>query len=181
MKLAKRGFTLLEVVVAIALFAISAIMLATAYVGVLNSYELATKGLQRDEDMRFARELLLQEADLETASEGGEFETPDHRKVNWSAEITPLAMPDLFRVEFICETKDDKGSDRRTESFVVLRPTWSEAGDRDKLRSDVRERIQELNTQSGRGSSVSSSSSSSAGTGSRGTGSRPTPREGNGQ
>jgi general secretion pathway protein I len=142
----RSAFTLIEVVVAIAIFAIAAIMLGSAYVGVLESYEAASKGRQRDEDMRFARQLLLAEADVKKAAEGADFETPDRRRVRWSATITPTAMPDLFQVEFLCETQDGAGQRSSTETFTLLRPSWSEAGERDKLRQELRLRIQELST-----------------------------------
>lgn len=143
----RRAFTLIEVVIAIAVFAMAALMLGTAYLNVLNSYEAAARGQGAEADQRFARGLLLKEADLEKATEGGEFEGAEHSRVRWSAEITPLEMPDLFKVAFTCDIEE--GSERRssTENFVLLRPTWSEAADRDKLREEVRTRIEELNTQ----------------------------------
>ena len=142
----RSAFTLIEVVISIAIFAIAAVMLGSAYVGVLESYEAASKGRQRDEDMRFARQLLLAESDVKKATEGADFETPDHRRVRWSSTITPTAMPDLFQVEFVCETQDTSGTKRSSETFTLLRPNWSEAAARDQLRKDVRERIQELST-----------------------------------
>lgn len=140
------AFTLLEVVMAITIFAVAAAMMGAVYVNILNSYEAAARGIQRDEDLRFARQLLLLEADPAKAVEGGEFETPDRRRVRWSSVIEPTLMPDLFKVVFTCESQEGSSTRTATESFVLLRPSWSESGEQSKLRGEVRKRIQEINT-----------------------------------
>ena len=56
-------------------------------------------------------------------------------------------MPDLFTVTFFCEVSDTtKGGDaqKTTQTFTVLRPTWSDAAEKTQLRQAVRDRIAEL-------------------------------------
>jgi general secretion pathway protein I len=143
-----RGFTLLEVLVALVVFAVAAVALGSAYVNVLTAYDLAGKGNSRDENIRFARSMLLAEPDRKKAETGDDFETPDNARVRWHATIEPTDTADLFRVTFVCETSNTgPGPTRppRTETFMLLRPTWSEGGDAAKLHAKAKERIQEIN------------------------------------
>lgn len=143
-----RGFTLLEVLVALVVFAVAAVALGSAYVNVLTAYDLAGKGNNRDEDIRFARAMFLAEPDRKKAETGGDFEAPNNARVRWHATIEPTDTADLFQVTFVCETSDTgSGPPRppRTEKFMLLRPTWSEGGDAAKLHAKAKERIQEIN------------------------------------
>ena len=142
-----RAFTLIEVLVALSIFAFAAVVLGAAYVNVLLSYETAARSTQGDEDVRFARAQLLAIADPKKIEEGGDFDSPGGRHVRWSAQIESTETADLFLVHFLCEINDPATSDtpKIAQDFRVLRPTWSDPAERDKLRLDARQRIQELN------------------------------------
>jgi general secretion pathway protein I len=58
-----RGFTLLEVLIALMVFALAAVVLGAAYVNVLHAYDVVNRGNSHDEDLQFARSLLLSEPD----------------------------------------------------------------------------------------------------------------------
>ena len=58
---ARRGFTLLEVLVALVVFAMAAVVLGSSYLNVLNTYEVAARGMTVNEDFAFARDLVLRE------------------------------------------------------------------------------------------------------------------------
>lgn len=142
-----RGFTIIEVLMALALFALAAVVMGAAYVNVLNAYAVAGRSTQGEEDVRFAREQLMLETDVKKAEEGGEFTSADGRNVRWKAKIQPTQMPDLFDVTFTCES-NEPGTTKpldTTQTFRLLRPTWSDAAERDKLRQEARKRIEELN------------------------------------
>ena len=49
------GFTLIEVLMALIIFALTAVVLGSAYMNVLNSYEVARKANATDSDVWFAR------------------------------------------------------------------------------------------------------------------------------
>lgn len=138
-----RGFTILEVLAALAIFAIAAIVLGTAYVNVLNGYQLAERSTQINADVRFAREILFYQSDLEKVEEGGDFETADGRQVSWIAEVEPTSIADLFDVTFEVNIQTDRAGeqDEFVERFRMLRPTWSEDDEREKLRQETRDRI----------------------------------------
>lgn len=137
------GFTLLEVLVALAIFAMAAIVLATAYINVLTGYEVARRATVSNPDVRFACSQLLSQTDVDLAREGGDFESADGRRVRWTATIDPTGTADLFDVLFACEIDGAAGAKPQTvtRQFRVLRPTWSIATDRQTLRTEARDRI----------------------------------------
>ncbi|MBL9207426.1 MAG: prepilin-type N-terminal cleavage/methylation domain-containing protein [Opitutaceae bacterium] len=141
-----RAFTLIEVLCALVVFTMAAVVLGGAYVNVLNAYHVIDRSVRSDDDLRFARAILLAEPDLKKAEEGGSYSTVDSRQVRWEAKIEPTTVADLFTVHFSCQVDDPKsGTPTRVEQvFRVLRPTWSEPGERDKLRAEAAKRIQEL-------------------------------------
>ncbi|MGC4072712.1 MAG: prepilin-type N-terminal cleavage/methylation domain-containing protein [Nibricoccus sp.] len=147
----RRGFTLLEVLVALAIFVMMAIVLGATYINILNSYEAAGRAVNRDEDVRFARAALLAEADIDVAERGAEFDSGNGRHVKWTASIAPTSIADLFTVTFTCEiTGQGLAKPETTEEvFRLLRPTWSQPADRDKLRADAKARIQTIQQELG--------------------------------
>jgi general secretion pathway protein I len=143
-----RAFSLVEVLVALAIFALSAIILGSSYVNVLNSYAVAARSAQTNEDIGFARSLVTTQPDITKLQDGGEFDSATSgRHVKWSAEITPTATADLFTVVFTCEITDaaQPQPDKTVQTFMLLRPTWSiDPAARSQLRQDTRNRINEL-------------------------------------
>ncbi len=141
------GFTLVEVLVALTIFSISAIILSAAYVNVLLGYQLATQTEQTSDDVAFARSLVLTEPDRTKLEQGGEFDTAAGRHATWSVDIASTNMPDLFTVTFTCEISDpaQPTPQKTVQTFTVLRPTWAiDPAERDKLRQDARTRILEM-------------------------------------
>jgi general secretion pathway protein I len=136
-----RGFTLIEVMVALAIFALTAVVLGAAYVNVLNSFEVARHSNENNEALFFARSQLLSQADLQTATTGAEFDDGD-RHVKWSAEIDPANTTDLFAVTFTCVLTEPSAPTRTVvENFMLLRPTWSDPTARSTLRQAAANRI----------------------------------------
>lgn len=143
---ASSAFTLLEVIVALAIFALAAVVLGAAYVNILNAYAAVARGNQADEDLRFARAQLLAEPDRTKAETGGDFAAGDGRTVKWHATIAATATADLFTVTFTCERPDaaDGGTRATTEQFMLLRPTWADPAENTKLKQDAQDRIAAL-------------------------------------
>ncbi len=147
-----RGFTLIEVLISLAIFAMAAIVLGAAYLNVLTAYQISTRRRMNDEDIRFARSLIMAQADRKLVEKGGEFDTVGGRHVQWTGEIESTTMPDLFEVTMTCDlsASGDLPEKKVIEHFRLLRPTWSDPVERDKLRADDRKRI--LDLQQGGGS-----------------------------
>ena len=132
---------------AIAIFALSAVILASAYVNVLNSYLMVDRIAQSSADLTFARSLVLTEPDRKKLEAGGEFDTADTRHVKWEVEILPTSTADLFTVNFTCTIGaiGEPEPQKTVQTFMLLRPTWSiDPAERGKLREDAKQRILEL-------------------------------------
>ena len=142
----RSGFTLLEVLVALAIFAMAAVVLGGAYLNVLNGYEGARRATVTDPEVGFARAALLAQADVDLAQQGAEFDSADGRHVKWTAVIEPTTVADLFTVTFDCEvTGPGLLQPQQTKQvFRVLRPTWSQATDRTTLRANAKDRILQI-------------------------------------
>ncbi|WP_334319214.1 type II secretion system protein [Termitidicoccus mucosus] len=156
-----RAFTMIEVLVALAIFATMAVVLVASYLNILTAYEVAGRGPAGELDVRFAREMLLAEGSLDAALAGADFEGADGGRVKWKAEVEPTETADLFLVTFTCEIEAAKESPARTvvETFRLLRPTWSQPADREALRAETRQRILDMQITSplsGFGSGMSS-------------------------
>lgn len=139
-----RGFTILEVLVSLAIFAMAAVVLASAYLNILNGYQIAARSIDTDPDVTFARSIILTEPDRTKLEQGGQFDTAEGHHVTWSVDIASTNEADLFTVTFTCEVSDpsQRGSQKTVQTFTVLRPTWSvDTSERDQLRSDAKQRI----------------------------------------
>ncbi|MBP7142419.1 MAG: prepilin-type N-terminal cleavage/methylation domain-containing protein [Opitutaceae bacterium] len=142
----RKAFTIIEVLVALAILALAAIVLGSSYANVINSYFVMKKSARAEDDFRFARAALLSEPDLKKAEEGADFTTADGRRIRWTAKVEPTSIADLFDVTFRCEAGGNSaGEASSTEQvFRLLRPTWSDAAERDKLRAESQKRILEM-------------------------------------
>jgi general secretion pathway protein I len=137
------GFTLLEVLVALVVFALTAAVLGAAYINVLISYQLAGRDTSDDLDVGYARQQILTQPDLPTAKAGDEFDDADGRHVKWTADVEPTTTADLFTVTMTCVISAPALPQPRTvtQSFMLLRPTWSDPTDRSTLRQAAATRI----------------------------------------
>ena len=69
------------------------------------------------------------------------------QRVNWSADIAATDIADLFEVTLSCAVTPAQGTTTTTsETFRLLRPTWSDAGARTNLQTTIRQHIQEIIT-----------------------------------
>jgi general secretion pathway protein I len=141
------GFTLLEVIVALALFAFAAMVLAGAYVSVLNSVESVKLDQSLEEELAFVRSQVLLEPELANVEAGGEVPTGTHGMATWSATVSPTTVADLFRVDLTVSLEGDGNAvepREENETLFVLRTSWSQPTDRDKLREATRKRLTDL-------------------------------------
>jgi len=138
-----RGFTLLEVLVSLAIFALAAVVLGAAYVNVLLGYDAMTKRNGREENVRMMRAALFTEPDRTKVEQGGDLGLPDGNSGHWEAKVEETTLADLFRVTLRCEIPEANQAQPwvHEQTFMLLRPTWSDPVIREKLRGESRDRL----------------------------------------
>ena len=139
------AFTLVEVLIAVAIFAMAASVLMSAFVNALLSRESAAKYDLINADIRAVRMQLLLEPNLEDAEDGNEYETVHSGKASWEARVEPTDVVDLFQVELsirFSEPPEGLVADY-SEKLYLLRPTWSESDERSELLQDKREALED--------------------------------------
>ena len=138
------GFSLIEVVVALALFAMAAVVLNSSFVNALLARERGLSNDRLNADIQAVRLQLLLESNLEDAEDGGRYETLNSGTANWEASVEPTNLIDLFHVQLQIEFSDpqDDQTTTHTESLYLLRPTWSESDERSELLQDKKDELE---------------------------------------
>ena len=141
----RRGFTLIEVLMSLAIFALAAVSLGAAYSNVLMSRLALKQDEQRLDDQARCRAALLETPGFDDVESGGEIHLPGERKARWQGKIEATAVSDLFAVQLTAEIEPPDGGEPEefTETRMLLRPTWSIPADRQKIRDEVRQRLQQ--------------------------------------
>lgn len=139
----RRGFTLIEVLVSLAIFALAAVVLSVAYLNILGSYRTLGTEQQLEEHWKLLRTVVLSEGEKLKVEEGGRVGLSDGRTLNWKAVIEPTDIADLFRLTLEADAPGGNGTEewKRTQTIYLLRPNWSEPGERDRLREQTRQRM----------------------------------------
>ncbi|HEY8994760.1 MAG TPA: prepilin-type N-terminal cleavage/methylation domain-containing protein [Lacunisphaera sp.] len=139
----RRAFTLIEVLVSLAIFALAAVALSLAYVNIIGSYRTLGAHQQSEEDWKLLRTVVLTEADPKKVEEGGRISLPDGRQLNWTAKIDPTEVADLFKLTLQADVPASGNTEawQQRQVMHLLRPAWSDPGERDRLREITRQRI----------------------------------------
>jgi prepilin-type N-terminal cleavage/methylation domain-containing protein len=140
----KNAFTLIEVLVALSIFALAAVGLGSAYSNILLSrMALKEKGVG-EEDFARCRAAMIETANFADIEKGGDVYLPDDRMARWKGKIEPTTVTDLFLITLTVEIQTSAGGPYgapREQSQWILRPTWSVESDRAKLLSDAKQRL----------------------------------------
>ncbi len=133
---------------ALALFALAAMVLVGAYVNVLNSVESVKLDQSLEQELAFVRTQVLLEPDLANVEAGGEVPTTTYGTATWTTTVTPSdAVADLFRVDLTVSFAGDGAAvapREVNETLYLLRTSWSQPVDRDALREATRKRLADL-------------------------------------
>lgn len=134
---ASNGFTLIEVLISVALLAGALVVLAEGYANTLNALRAGEDKQNWHQDIAFVRERILRIETLELLESGGTLETLTSGPARWEAEIRPTPILDVHRLRFTIDFLDLDETVRQEVS--VLRPQWSETAEREDLLQEKRE------------------------------------------
>lgn len=141
----RAAFTLIEVLVSLAILAIATVALGSAYVNLLLTHDALRKADGAGDNVHWARVALLAEPDRATAERGGDVILPDGRTARWRATIAPTSVSDLFDVVLEVEMPPSaEGGEllRTTSNLRLLRPTWSTEAERNERTQAARKRLE---------------------------------------
>lgn len=143
-----RGLTLIEALIALALFSVAGAVLIQSCVNALEGIKAVTAMDNRGQVFRFAIRQIVLIADRDEFEDGGEMETIDEKKIIWSAEVEETDILDLFKVTLTLTHSDDQQFGKTLEEeghqeiLYLLRPGWSEPDDWERLKQDKLEALQ---------------------------------------
>ena len=138
-----KAFSLIEVLIALALFAICSNLIASAFINALLARERDPSIAYREISIDTVRSQLLLEKNLEDAEEGGTVNLIQDKEASWSVEIFPTEIIDLFECRLDIEFLDDELSKRGiySETLYLLRPTWSDSSERATLLEEKKQAL----------------------------------------
>lgn len=128
------GFTLIEILVALAILAGALVVLTEGYVNALNALAPPPDRPDEQRELAFVRERVLKLPARELLEQGGEFETLTAGRVRWEAQLIETTILDLHQVVLSCEFAES--GERYRMEFTALRPHWSDPVERGRLREE---------------------------------------------
>lgn len=143
------GFTLIEVLVALALFALASGILVTSALNAVRATEAVRSDSDQEQLFRFMLRSIIAIEDREELEDGGDWKLPDESQADWEAEVEDTEMVDLFKVTI--QVNLDRGNfgasdDDVSRSYEVFlyRPDWESVdGNRDNLLEDRRQNLED--------------------------------------
>jgi prepilin-type N-terminal cleavage/methylation domain-containing protein len=133
----RRAFTLIEVMIAVGVFALMAVVLVGAVAQIQEAIFETRADSGKEEFRQFVMRRALGATDRDKFLAGGAAALPDGSSVNWSVIIEPTSIPDLHEV-----TIDLTWGDSASESLFLraYRPEWSDADERSVLLNNLKAR-----------------------------------------
>lgn len=142
----RTGFMLIEVLIALALFGLSAVFLVDGAFVATRAIRVMKDTREMEQDLLWARQQILEDcSSYDDIEEGGEVPTLSLGEVTWEAEVEMVGVVDLFLVnlKISYEGNPDLGIDEgKWETATYLyRPNWG----RHEFFSDSRKLLFEEN------------------------------------
>lgn len=126
----KKGFTLVEVTVALAIFGISVVVLTQSFLGGMFSLESFKFDSPEDDAFMFVydRVISLNKQNIES---GGSITLFNKGVAKWGGAVQTTLISGLYKVTLNVSFAEDKKSSLKnknyTESFYIYRPEWPES------------------------------------------------------
>ena len=134
----RKGFTLIEVLLAFVIFAGAFTMLASILFNTLQARTLLENSNTLETNTRIVRQSVLQLSKRDDVESGGEVPVLDDKSLSWEAEVEQTSLLNLFKVTLNIQMDDTN----KEQTLYVLRPAWTEASEGKTLMSDAKERVQ---------------------------------------
>ncbi|MEX2382793.1 MAG: prepilin-type N-terminal cleavage/methylation domain-containing protein [Opitutales bacterium] len=138
----RQAFTLIEILVSLVLFSFAVMVLSSAYLNVLASYEAVRQDQVLEEETRFVLSSILAIEIRDEMEDGGIIETLHAGPVNWSARLENTEVADLFLVELHLVFSGEHREKEKYRTIHLFRPGWEEPATRQELRSRTRDRLE---------------------------------------
>lgn len=145
---ARPGLSLIETLIALAIFVVAGAMLMESCANALRSLDAVKERDNREQLFRFAIRQIILIADRDEFESGGDIKTVDEQEVTWSSSIEETNIVDLFKVELTLAHSEEKSfgstleEEGRVETLYLLRPDWSDPGDREALLEEKTEALE---------------------------------------
>lgn len=138
-----KAFSLIEVLIALALFAICSNLIASAFINALLARERDPSSSYQDIAINTVRRQLLLEKNIENAEDGGTLTLLEKGEASWTAEIRTTNIIDLFECRFDIEflESDSPSQETYSETLYLLRPTWSKSDERSTLLQEKKDAL----------------------------------------
>ncbi len=139
----KRGFTVIEVMLALALFGVAVTTFTASYLNIINAIAAIQVDQAYEQDLSMIRLAAFSSVLIEDLEEGGEVFTGSHGEASWKVEYEPTLVADLFKARLLIEILDKEKDEMKEveEVHYLTRPTWSDPVERAELRAETRDRL----------------------------------------
>lgn len=140
----RRGFSLVEVVIAIAIAGIAFIVLTETFFNVLLTLDSLEEETDFEKDIRFVRREIISLPDREQLEDGGTITTLDHGPADWEAQLEETDILDLFKLKLTITFAPPEADPLvYEETLHLLRPTWSDPISSSGILAEAKDRIEE--------------------------------------
>jgi prepilin-type N-terminal cleavage/methylation domain-containing protein len=116
-----KGFTLVEIAVALAIFALSAVGLSQGFLNILMVRALTTKPTNEQNEIYTLKQIVFSQSSPVPLKNGGVFTSVTGEKVRWNAAVHPTRVENLYRIESQCLWPDQR---QKKWIFHLWIPHW---------------------------------------------------------
>jgi prepilin-type N-terminal cleavage/methylation domain-containing protein len=150
-----KGFMLIEVLIALALFGLSAVYLVDGAFVAARTIRVMKDTREMEQDLLWVRGEIFKEPDYEKIKDGGDIQSLSMGEVRWETEVEMSDVLDVYQVTLTLEYEGNEElgfeGGERVSKMYLFRPTWSKNSDfsseRTRLLEDKKDKIREIQEQ----------------------------------